>query len=212
VRRLHLTPATGVALAALTVAVSGGAYAAATGSPRAIVACVHHQGGGLYVARRCGRKDRSLKWSVTGPAGPAGATGVTGPAGPAGATGPTGPSNAFSVSSSFVGLPGGPATLASLALAPGAYAVTAKTVIADDSAESVYVFCDVLAGATTEDTSATMVGTNSARQTVALAFTGTFNSPTTVVLTCRPTNPATTTNVGTELTKIVAIKVGSETH
>jgi hypothetical protein len=178
----------GVALAALTVAASGGAYAAATGSSRAIVACVHHQGGGLYVARRCARKDRSLKWSVTGP------------------------SNAFSASGSSVDFPGGPATVASLALAPGAYAVTAKTVIADDSAESVYVFCKVLAGASTEDTSATMVGTDSARQTVTLAFTDTFNSPTTVVLTCLPTNPATTTNAGAELTKIVAIKLGSETH
>jgi len=188
-RRLHLTPAMGVALAALTLAASGGAYAAATGSSRAISACVHHQGGGLYVARRCARKDRSLKWGVTGP------------------------SNAFSVSArSGPNFPGGPATVASLALAPGAYAVTAKTVIADDSAESVYVFCSLLAGASKEDTSATMVGTDSARQTVTLAFTDTFNSPTTVVLTCLPTNPATTTNAGAELTKIVAIKLGSETH
>jgi len=52
-RSVHLTPAMGVALAALFVAASGGAYAAVTSSSGAIVACVHHKGGGLYVARTC---------------------------------------------------------------------------------------------------------------------------------------------------------------
>jgi len=80
-----------VCLAALVVAVSGGAYAAAAGSPGAIVACVHHSGGGLYIARTCAGHDRLLKWSVAGPQGPAGKDGATGPAGPAGPKGDTGP-------------------------------------------------------------------------------------------------------------------------
>jgi hypothetical protein len=119
---------------------------------------------------------------------------------------------AFSVTGGQFVLPGGPATLATLTLAAGAYAVTAKTVLANDSPGSVYVFCQLDAGKSMEDLSATMVGTNSARQTVTLGFTDTFSSPTTVVLTCRPTNPPTTTNVVGELSKIVAIKVGSESH
>jgi hypothetical protein len=93
-RRVHLTPAMGVSLAALVVAASGGAYAAVTGSSGAIVACVHQKGGGLYIARKCARHDKRLKWSVTGPRGPAGRDGAIGPAGlvgPKGNTGAPGP-------------------------------------------------------------------------------------------------------------------------
>jgi hypothetical protein len=104
-----------------------------------------------------------------------------------------------------------------LNLPPGAYAISAKTVIADDaSAGSVYVFCSLAtsgAGDTPDvDTSATMVGANSRRQTVALMLTHTFPAAGTLTLTCLPSNPPDTTDVVTELTKVVAVKVGSETH
>ncbi len=83
----------GVALAALVVAVSGGAYAATSGnSGEAITACVRHKGGALYVARKCAHRDRRLTWSAQGPrgtAGPRGAAGGNGPAGPSGPSGPT---------------------------------------------------------------------------------------------------------------------------
>jgi hypothetical protein len=87
---VHLTPALGVSVVALVVAASAGAYAAATGSSGTIVACVGHKGGGLYIARKCARGDRVLKWSVTGPQGPAGTAGKDGAAGPAGPKGDTG--------------------------------------------------------------------------------------------------------------------------
>ena len=102
-RRVHLTPAMGVALAALFVAVSGGAYAATTRSSATIAACVHRQSGGLYVARKCALHDTRLSWNTTGPQGPAGTNGKdggaaavgpkgdTGPAGPKGDAGPAGP-------------------------------------------------------------------------------------------------------------------------
>ena len=108
--------------------------------------------------------------------------------------------------------------MATLNLAPGAYAITAKTVITDDlSTAGVYVFCDLLPdnaaeGAPGTDLSATMVGPDSRRQTVTLMLTHTFAVAGTVTLKCRPTNPPTTTDVGAELTKIVAVKVDSETH
>jgi hypothetical protein len=66
----------GVALIAVVIGATGGAYAATSGSSGTIVACVHHRGGGLYVAHKCARHDRRLQWDVRGPQG------LTGPAGP----------------------------------------------------------------------------------------------------------------------------------
>ena len=107
----------------------------------------------------------------------------------------------------------GNTTVATIGVGAGAYAIEAKTVVADDAAGSVYVFCDLTVdNPTDDDTSATVVGTASARQTVALELTHTFASAGTITLSCEPTNPANTTNVGTELTKIIAIKLGDETH
>jgi hypothetical protein len=65
-----------VSFVALTVAVSSGAYAAGSSSAPKITACVRHQGGALYTARKCARHDRTLTWNVAGPPGPS-----TGPAG-----------------------------------------------------------------------------------------------------------------------------------
>jgi BclB C-terminal domain-containing protein len=91
---LRVTPAMAVALAALVLAIAGGAYAAGSNSSPAISACVGHHGGTLYVAKKCAKHDKRIKWGVTGPrgaqgpAGNAGSTGDTGPAGPS--TGPAG--------------------------------------------------------------------------------------------------------------------------
>ena len=80
----------GVALVALVVAASGGAYAAVKSSPSIISACVHHKGGGLYVAHKCARHDARLRWDVTGPPGRQGAQGVMGLQGAAGQPGGAG--------------------------------------------------------------------------------------------------------------------------
>jgi hypothetical protein len=82
----------GVALAALVVAVCGGAYAATSGSSGGTIrACVRRKGGTLYVARRCTHRDKRLTWSIEGPRGSAGARGAAGRAGAAGPPGPSGP-------------------------------------------------------------------------------------------------------------------------
>ena len=94
-RRLHLTPVVGACVVALAVAASAGAYAAVTGSPKAIVACVGHKGGGLYVAHTCAHGDRVLTWNVTGAQGPAGKDGAAGAAGPKGDTGAAGSPGPF---------------------------------------------------------------------------------------------------------------------
>ena len=95
---MHVSPALGVSLAALVLAASGGAYAATSGSSGSIVACVHHKGAGLYMARKCATHDKRLRWGVagpTGPTGPAGKDGSNGLGGPTGETGPPGPSGPF---------------------------------------------------------------------------------------------------------------------
>jgi membrane-associated phospholipid phosphatase len=87
-RRMRVSPAMGVALVALVVACTGGAYAAGTKTGSgAIVACVHHKGGGMYVAKRCTKHDKKLRWSVRGPQGVPGASGAPGAAGAAGLAG-----------------------------------------------------------------------------------------------------------------------------
>lgn len=107
-RRLRLTPAMGVSIAALVVAGSGGAYAAVSASSPTISACVHHNGGGLYAARKCARRDSRLTWNVKGPKGATGAQGLQGATGSRGiqglqgiqgapgTPGQRGPSDAFS--------------------------------------------------------------------------------------------------------------------
>jgi hypothetical protein len=91
---LRRTPLMGVALAALVLAASGGAYAAASNGSKTITACEKHKIGTLYVAVKCARDDKRLRWSVTGPRGASGrrgATGASGPKGTSGATGSQGP-------------------------------------------------------------------------------------------------------------------------
>jgi hypothetical protein len=85
----RVSPSTAVAIIALVVAASGGAYAA-TNAPSTISACVRHADGGLYSAARCKPRDMRLRWGIRGPSGPQGATGAEGPAGPSGAIGPPG--------------------------------------------------------------------------------------------------------------------------
>jgi hypothetical protein len=89
-KRLRITPALGVALAALVVAASGVSYAAASRTPGTISGCVHRKGGGLYVARECAGHDRRLAWNITGTAGAPGKTGAAGTPGTLGAPGAPG--------------------------------------------------------------------------------------------------------------------------
>jgi hypothetical protein len=88
-KHVHISPALGVALAALVLAVSGASYAA-TQSQGTITGCVHHKGGGLYVARKCARHDSRLTWSAKGISGSQGKTGAAGAPGLPGTPGTPG--------------------------------------------------------------------------------------------------------------------------
>lgn len=109
VRRIYNQPSSAmtVALLALVVAASGGAYGAIVPNsnpnkkvsrpPAPIVACVAHKHGTLYIAAKCAPKDRQIEWNAVGPTGATGATGsqgTTGPTGQVGPPGPTGPAGA----------------------------------------------------------------------------------------------------------------------
>jgi hypothetical protein len=74
-RRMLPTPSMAVALTALVIAASGGAYAAVKSSSQTIMVCVHRKGGGLYSARKCAQHDGRLSWNKTG------LTGARGPRG-----------------------------------------------------------------------------------------------------------------------------------
>jgi hypothetical protein len=78
-----------LAAAALLIA-GGGAYAIATSSVGTITVCVKHNGGTLYKAKRCAKRDKQLSWNNQGPPGPSGATGARGTQGPKGDRGPKG--------------------------------------------------------------------------------------------------------------------------
>ncbi len=171
-----------LATAATALMFAGGiAYATIPASDGTINGCYRTAGGDnqgqlriVDNASSCRSNETAIQFNQQGVAGPAG---------------PPGPSSAQSVSPSFVRL-SGRTTVGTMTVDAGAYAIQAKTVVADDAGESVYVFCFLDANnPADEDTSATMVGTGSARQTVALQLTHTFTSAGTITLSCQPTKP-----------------------
>jgi hypothetical protein len=128
-RRLRLSPALVVAIAALVVALGGVAYATIPDSKGVIHGC-YDSGGNLKVidtstVQSCPAKGyKSLDWNRTGPQGPAGSKGDTGPTGPAGAPGV---SAAYSTGDgAAVTVPRAPslATVQTLTVPAGKYAVT----------------------------------------------------------------------------------------
>jgi hypothetical protein len=73
---------------AVVIAAAGGAYAANSGGT--ITVCVHHNGGGLYEAKKCAKHDANLRWNAQGPPGQQGNPGLQGPRGPQGSPGTNG--------------------------------------------------------------------------------------------------------------------------
>jgi hypothetical protein len=137
--RLHITPALGVALAALVLAASGVSYAAVTRTPGTISGCVHRTGGGLYLARKCARHDRRLTWGITGPTGTAGTPGAAGAPGTPGIAGTPGTSGTPGTPGA-PGAPGAPATkLFAQVESSGAINASSTGVIAARSSTGIYL-------------------------------------------------------------------------
>ena len=70
-RETRITTAALYSVAALAVVgtASGVTYAATATSSHTITACVHHNGGGLYLAAHCAAHDSKLTWNAQGPQG-----------------------------------------------------------------------------------------------------------------------------------------------
>jgi hypothetical protein len=88
----HATPTMFVAILALVLAATGGAFAASGNGGNAPAKATTSATHATLVATAAKAKPKTKV--VKGPAGPKGATGATGPAGAAGATGPGGPAGA----------------------------------------------------------------------------------------------------------------------
>lgn len=108
-RRQALAYALGLGTAVAGFGVAA-AWAGHTASGGAVLACVRHQSGTLYLqntrSRRspCERGDTATQWSVTGPQGLQGAQGPTGAAGANGAPGAAGPAGSLTSARSPNGL------------------------------------------------------------------------------------------------------------
>jgi hypothetical protein len=81
--------ASAAAVGILVLLVAGGGYAIANGGGT-ITVCVHHNGGGLYEAKKCAKHDANLSWNTQGPPGQQGNPGLQGPRGPQGSPGTNG--------------------------------------------------------------------------------------------------------------------------
>ena len=160
---------------------------------------------------------KDFKVAPKGPAGPAGATGATGAtgapgaAGAAGAKGDIGPSNAFQAART-TGLGGqpatttGPVTYVTLALQPGAYALSATATIGNLGAVANNAACELVAGT---DISESRVGiVASGHGTFTMQVNHTFAAAGSATIRCTAPNASYNFNFG----QITAIQVATATR
>jgi hypothetical protein len=149
-----------------------------------------------------------LPRGATGPAGPKGAAGPTGPTGP---SGPVGPSNAseVEVAGPVAVAAGATATVATLSgLAPGAYAISAKAEVENPGAGDGESRCTLAAGDQSDASEEHVHNAPAAGQTHSTMLTQTFGATGSATLTCTPAGQG----MNYLQAKIVAVRLGSETH
>jgi hypothetical protein len=199
------SPALVIAVIAVFIAATGGAWAASgapSNGPTAAGAAKKH----VKINRgpRGFRGRRGFR-GAAGVAGPAGARGLTGPAGATGATGAIGPSNGFVKSQpAATGLTAGAdTTVVQLSLTPGSnYIVTAATELGNTSGVSNLVSCTLLENSNPiGGGSAFLPALNVFAQTVTLTAATTGGN---IKLSCNPTTAAQARN-----SVITAIRVGA---
>jgi len=212
------TRTTIVAVAAVAVTLAGGiAYAATTAAP-SITACSNNKTHALRVAvkGKCSAAtEKKLVWGVTGPRGPAGPRGATGATGATGADGAPGPSAAYSVfrATGPTSLTTAAVTVATLSGFPaGSYVITAQSqVTGSASATGTDVSC-VLHAESDSFAANGYFGTvpgGTFSSILPMSLTHTFTSVGAATVSCVKdlTSPAGVTN-----TRIVATRVGTESH
>jgi Collagen triple helix repeat (20 copies) len=142
----------------------------------------------------------------TGPQGPSGNNGATGPQGPAGNTGPQGATGAAGPATlatyharGFVvntGVPRRTATLASIDLPAGSFALTATIWLENDDDDDQAYTCDLTGGTVTEGNSSLAytlsgIGDDGDTTTIPLAARVVLASPGTVTVECNGYNLST---------------------
>lgn len=191
------------AIAAATLLLAGGAYAATSGGSQ-VDACAAKRGGDLRVAKKCKPDERRVSWAKAGTPGPAGArgeTGAQGPAGPAGesglrgepgAKGDRGPSDAYEKRVFIfeeIGIDGiaDGQIIAQLALEPGAYMLSASADLQRAAGKNPGgVSCDLSLGSDVE-TAQTQLGTQAGQVSLAsleIGLVQTIDAPATAQLVC----------------------------
>jgi hypothetical protein len=203
-------------VATLSLALCGGVAVAVT-KRAPVVACAAAKTGALHLAAKgkCAKGERKLTWAALGPRGLTGARGLTGPVGPPGAPGPAGPSAAYSAyratgpdSLTLTGQ-----TVATLAALPaGAYTITATTeIVGSASATATDVSCTLTADADQARAGGyfgTVAGATY-NAMLPLTLTHTFTGTGVVTLSC---NKDLSSSAAVSNTRIVATRVGTETH
>jgi hypothetical protein len=209
---------------ALVVAAAGGAWAASGGGSGKITVCVSKNGGALYQAKKCQKKDKKLSWNAQGAQGPAGPAGKNGTDGKNGTNGANGAVQGYSATQSgslditddhsFT-------TVISKQLPAGSYIVSGSAVFfAIDSSSSPQAAedaCRLKAGSaeSTEAFWSSPLGNiflfHLAEATVPMEMALTIGAPTTVALQCEDvlTAPPGTFTTEVEGATITAIQTTS---
>jgi len=222
-------------VAALSLVLAGGAYAATGGVDARLDACAAKRGGDLRITKdgSCERGERRVSWSKTGLAGaqgqpgPQGSAGAAGPAGERGpqgtpgAQGDRGPQGERGPSDAFekrvfvfeeIGIDGvtDSQTVAELPLAPGAYVLSARANLQRASAtrNPGVASCTLFAG-TDSDTAETVLGTQDGQVAIAalsMSFVESAASPITAQLVCTEGHNPGALVAGARIT---AVRVGA---
>jgi hypothetical protein len=200
--RLTSRATAGIAGAALTATILGGAAWAQTAGTTVITACAQDKTGDLRLVQSpsdCKTNEVSTTWSQqgpqglpgpVGPAGPQGPQGGLGPQGPKGETGGTGPQGPTGpAGTSGVFMAGGATTPArstspvpslSLTVPGGTYAVSAAAVVANFDGDYQDANCTINGG----DKFGARVGGLGDADTATISLLGTYTGPGTIFLNC----------------------------
>lgn len=223
------SPSMIVAMVALFVALSGGAYASVALNQ---VRSTHIKDGEVKTADIAGNavtrakinnnainSDKVLNGGLEAvdlsAAAQATLKGQKGDTGAPGTPGAPGPSDAFSArDTAIINMTGGTtATLATLSLPAGSYVIASKMVLEnDDPAAVAAVTCNLASGTTTDNQTIRLAVANDTddREVVSNMITTTLAAAGTATLTCTP--PGGNSTIDADDLWVVATKVGTLTH
>ena len=198
-----------LAFIAIFIALSGSSYAAIKLKPNSVTSRTVKDGSLLRRDFKAGQLPAATRVEgAAGATGPAGPKGDAGEKGEKGDTGPAGPSEAQSVYKDglAIGIAPVDTPVATLDLAPGAYLVEAKLVVAAAGKVATPVICDLHAGTAKDEVVGAVAGTLSlsSHLTTTLANAGTAS------LKCKSGAVQPPGPIAGDI-RLTAVRLGSET-